>query len=470
MHKDLVQILNCPARDCAASGLALEETAVETIAYRTGTVSEVREGALVCAACGRRYPIEDFVPTFEQLFPADLQEEARYWGDWYGFFWDRGYRGFFDLRAPVAHFIARGIEVPDPGSLSGRDLPGTHKTLAEHPLVQGAERIMDVGCGAGWSSLYLARLGHSVVAFDPSAANVRRAKLYAISQGERIEYIATGLGFLNFKPEVFDAAFALHSIHHVPDLNNEMVLVREWLREGGAIAVDEHIRSDTLLAPIVEELDNWFNEQVAPRYRTLNAEELKYLYDSGHSRMEDAGSSEVLSALAGNFSIESFQTRFVSLDLFSYMYYLWRRCVPEEYTRASTAVSAVYNFLESTCPERAEYVTVLGRKAEGPGPAMPALQKTQKATVTVRDASELRTEAMQEAIEALQATVEALNETVHAKDRHASELQAVIERQAAELARKQAALEQQAALLRRIESGRVMGVINRISKLRKRGR
>src|SRR5205085_8489958 len=134
------------------------------------------------------------------------------------------------------------------------DLDGTHVTLAEHPLINGAERVLDVGCGCGWSSLYLARRGHKLVAFDPSVDNVRRAKLYAISKGEYIEYIGAALGYLSFRPGVFDAVFALHSIHHVPDLRNEVATLRGWLREGGAIAVDEHIQNDPTLIAVAREL------------------------------------------------------------------------------------------------------------------------------------------------------------------------------------------------------------------------
>src|SRR5947209_10885106 len=294
MNGDLLKILNCPARDCGSSLLDLEATRVDLLAYRTGRVEEVREGAIVCRSCGRAYPIHDYVPSFEQLFPEELRDEARYWSDWYGFFWDQGYTGFFDLRSPVAHLISRGIEVPDPRSLTGQDLHGTHAALAEHPLVSGAERILDVGCGCGWSSLYLARRDHKVIAFDPSVDNVRRAKLYAISKGEYVEYLGAALGYLSFKPEVLDAVFALHSIHHVPDLRNEIATLRGWLRDGGAIAVDEHIQSDPTLLAVAGEIEKWFGREIAPRFATLPVEELAGLPRAAHSRLEDAGSDEVL--------------------------------------------------------------------------------------------------------------------------------------------------------------------------------
>src|SRR5438876_9001029 len=166
MNRDLLKLINCPARDCGSHLLSLEEQRVDMITYRTGRVEEIHGGAILCQNCGRSYPIRDYVPSFEQLFPQELRDEAQYWSDWYGFFWEKGYTGFFDLRSPAAHLIARGIEVADPRSLSGEDLDGTHTALADHPSISSAERILDVGCGCGWSSLYLARRGHKVFAFD----------------------------------------------------------------------------------------------------------------------------------------------------------------------------------------------------------------------------------------------------------------------------------------------------------------
>jgi len=189
MRAEFVRELRCPARDCLSGELRLEAIASQTLHYRTGPVDEVREGTVICGACGRAYPIEEYVLSFEQLFPEALREEARYWGKWYGFMWSQGHLGFFDLRAPMAPQIINGVEALDPSTLERKDLGDSHSMLANHPLIRGAEVVLDIGCGTGWSSLFLARRGHKVVPFDPSGENMRLAKRYAISQGEYIEYI-----------------------------------------------------------------------------------------------------------------------------------------------------------------------------------------------------------------------------------------------------------------------------------------
>ena len=247
MKAEFLAKLCCPTRLCRPGPLLLEAQTVETLAYATGPAEEVREGTVRCPACERSYPIQDYVLSFEQLFPDVLREEATFWSQWYGFMWDRGYAGWFDLKEPFAPYIATGIEVPDPGSLLGVERGGTHSLLADHPLIRDAQWVLDIGCGTGWSSLFLARRGHTVVAFDPSGGNVVLAKRYAIAQGHYIEYMTAAVGYLAFQPAIFDAIFALHSIHHVPHLRQEIAIMRDWLRDGGALAVDEHIQNDPML-------------------------------------------------------------------------------------------------------------------------------------------------------------------------------------------------------------------------------
>ncbi|MDQ3929376.1 MAG: hypothetical protein M3328_09535, partial [Chloroflexota bacterium] len=95
MNADLVNKLCCPAPGCHAEELLLRADCTETIEYGTGPVEEVKSGELVCVACGRIYPVIEYVPQFDALFPPALKEEADYWDQWYGFTWERGYLGFF---------------------------------------------------------------------------------------------------------------------------------------------------------------------------------------------------------------------------------------------------------------------------------------------------------------------------------------------------------------------------------------
>jgi SAM-dependent methyltransferase len=361
MKPDFVQRLRCPARDCNHERLTLQAAEVATLRYGSETVQEVKSGSLDCPACSRRYPIESFVPSFESLFPEELLSEADYWGKWYGFMWERGYLGFFDLRAPMAPLITEGIEALDPSSLDRKDLGGSHSLINAHPAIKDAEWLLDVGCGTGWSSLYFARQGHKVVGFDPSAANMRLAKRYAIAQGYYVEYIGTGLGFLSFHPEVFDAVVALHSIHHVPNLREEMAILRAWMRPGAGIGIDEHIRNNELLTVMAHAMREWAEREVYTGARTLPEDALAGLPRAEPSAMEGAGSESVIEAFLDNFPVESFESRYVTLDPFSFIYYLSRGGDYSAYNYAGDVIQHLYRFLLDVYPNGAEYVTLIGR-------------------------------------------------------------------------------------------------------------
>ncbi len=364
MKASLIEKIRCPARDCDSRGLVLAATGTAVVEYISGAVEEVKEGTIVCPRCGRVYPITEYVPSFEQLFPDELREEASYWDRWYGFMWDRGDRGFFDLRAPRAQLINEGIEVADPSTSHGRDLAGTHSILADDPLIRDAEVVLDIGCGTGWSSLYLARRGHQVVGFDPSAGNMRLAKRYAIEQGVYVEYVGAAVGYLSFEPGWFDAVFGLHSMHHVPRLKEEMRVIRGWLRDGGVIAVDEHIGNNQVLAAVARKMHEWAQAEVYPRVRTLDAAALEGLPRAGHSRLEDAGSQEVIEALLENFEVESCKVRNVALDQFTFIYYLSTGYDEESYHYSSQVLARIYSLFADAFPEEVEYITLVGRKVE----------------------------------------------------------------------------------------------------------
>jgi hypothetical protein len=69
-------------------------------------------------------------------------------------------------------------------------------------------------------------------------------------------------------------------------------------------------------------------------------------------------------------------------------------------------------------------------------------------------------------LDILQSTVRALNRTVYQKNDHIADLKAVIDKQEAALAAKNAEIARQARLIRRIESGRVMRLLNRFTRRR----
>jgi 2-polyprenyl-3-methyl-5-hydroxy-6-metoxy-1,4-benzoquinol methylase len=101
--------------------------------------------------------------------------------------------------------------------------PLTDFVLAELPPLPA--RVLEVGSGAGDLARTMDGAGYEVLAIDPAApdgAIFRRIKLDELDAEER-----------------FDAVVAAFSLHHVTDLSVGLDRVRDVLRPGGLVLVEE---------------------------------------------------------------------------------------------------------------------------------------------------------------------------------------------------------------------------------------
>jgi SAM-dependent methyltransferase len=115
-------------------------------------------------------------------------------------------------------------------------------------------RILDVGCGAGWTSLFLARRGYAVVGVDIAADMIAHA--------ERLRD-REGLADLRFRvgdyeemcfDDVFDGALFYESLHHAVDEAAALRMVYRALRPGGVCVLSEpgrgHAASPTAVTAV----------------------------------------------------------------------------------------------------------------------------------------------------------------------------------------------------------------------------
>ncbi|GGK99899.1 class I SAM-dependent methyltransferase [Nocardia jinanensis] len=108
-------------------------------------------------------------------------------------------------------------------------------------------RILDIGCGAGWSSIALAESypGTQVQGVDIDAPSVRTARRNAEAAGvaDRCEFTVTDAAQL---PEGgFDIAFAFECVHDMPRPVEVLAAVRRALRPGAPLVVmDEAVAQE----------------------------------------------------------------------------------------------------------------------------------------------------------------------------------------------------------------------------------
>ncbi len=91
-------------------------------------------------------------------------------------------------------------------------LPSIPEELKKH----GAQRVLDLGCGSGWLSVFLAREGFDVVGIDVSDQAINLAKTWALQEDLKIAFTAGDIASLPFADNSFDAVVANSIFEHFP--------------------------------------------------------------------------------------------------------------------------------------------------------------------------------------------------------------------------------------------------------------
>jgi SAM-dependent methyltransferase len=112
-------------------------------------------------------------------------------------------------------------------------------------------QVLDVGCGPGWLSEFLARCGYWVTGIDVSEdmVNVARERIAAIDKpvGEGVEALAEFHAMPASEipwTERFDAAILYDAMHHLDDEVETLRVIRRSLVPGGRIFIHEGVRPE----------------------------------------------------------------------------------------------------------------------------------------------------------------------------------------------------------------------------------
>lgn len=112
-------------------------------------------------------------------------------------------------------------------------------------------RIADIGCGAGWSSIALARAypQAGIVGLDVDPASVELARANAGGAGVTDRF-AFHLGDAEQMPAgAYDAVFAFECVHDMPRPVDVLAAARRALAPGGSVVVMDEAVADTFTAP-----------------------------------------------------------------------------------------------------------------------------------------------------------------------------------------------------------------------------
>lgn len=101
---------------------------------------------------------------------------------------------------------------------------------------RNAKAILDLGCGSGWLSVYLARNDFQVTGIDVSQKAIDLALDWAQKESLDIDFKAIDIAEVPFKTNTFDAIVANSIFEHFPlDATKEIFkILKTILKDGGA--------------------------------------------------------------------------------------------------------------------------------------------------------------------------------------------------------------------------------------------
>lgn len=119
--------------------------------------------------------------------------------------------------------------------------------LARRAGIPRRSRVVDVGCGVGGSSLWLAReLDCSVLGLtiSPVQAEMAREKAGAEGMSDRVRFEAADANHLDIVPESFDAVWVIECSEHLADKAHFIAACARALKPGGVLALCAWLVSD----------------------------------------------------------------------------------------------------------------------------------------------------------------------------------------------------------------------------------
>ena len=92
---------------------------------------------------------------------------------------------------------------------------GSSKKILVEELLFENKKVLDVGCGNGWFSIWADRNGCLVDAIDPSVVQIKDAR--DKDKTNKINFMVAGAENIKDLNNSYDLIFFFNSLHHIPD-------------------------------------------------------------------------------------------------------------------------------------------------------------------------------------------------------------------------------------------------------------
>ena len=131
------------------------------------------------------------------------------------------------------HARGKPFTAPDCGRLLS-DLGGIFMVLPPAPA-----RLLDLGCGSGWTSVFFARRGYQVTGQDIAPDMIALAERNRAESGiGNLDFVVSDYETLGFSDQ-FDAAVFYDALHHAEDPTQALAGAWRALKPGGVLVTIE---------------------------------------------------------------------------------------------------------------------------------------------------------------------------------------------------------------------------------------
>ena len=202
---------------CMGCGAPLRVEAASA-AQNNGTIAE---GQLICASCGRAFPIVRSIPRF--VHSEDYAHS-------FGYQWN-----YFDKTQLDSHM--------------GNDLSRERFfATTQWPQKMEGQVILEAGCGMGRFTQIALETGAEVFSFDLS--NAVEANLRNNGDSGHAHILQASIYEIPLRKESFDKVFCMGVLQHCPDVRAAFMSLVPYLRPGGEIVIDVYQKHTGLFPPL----------------------------------------------------------------------------------------------------------------------------------------------------------------------------------------------------------------------------